>query len=283
MQTIGERLEEARKRKGVSIREAAEATKVRGDYLQKFENNQFEIGLTDIYVRGFLRNYAAYLKLPTDRMIGEFTAVGRAQSKSRPPSREVYGRMDLSISGGDERGESPSGGGAEPPAAAAPPGPDGARRAPPAPIHPARQGPGGAPAPAVNQKLIFMGLIALAGIAAILLIIWIARALFGGSSPREAHRTAAAAAVAAPTPAAAVLSLVAVRPVELSVTRRSDGTVLFSGELQAGESRQFPNTDLLVTASAVQDLQLEYKGMRYLIGGRGLSGPRANLLLAPMP
>ena len=59
MQTIGERLEEARKRKGVSIREAADATKIRGDYLQKFESNQFDIGLTEIYVRGFLRNYAA--------------------------------------------------------------------------------------------------------------------------------------------------------------------------------------------------------------------------------
>ena len=33
MQTIGEKLEEARKRKGVSVREAAETTKIRGDYL----------------------------------------------------------------------------------------------------------------------------------------------------------------------------------------------------------------------------------------------------------
>ena len=35
MQTIGERLEEARKKRGLSLREAAEATKIRGDYLQK--------------------------------------------------------------------------------------------------------------------------------------------------------------------------------------------------------------------------------------------------------
>jgi cytoskeleton protein RodZ len=55
MQTIGERLEEARKRKGISIREAAEATKIRGDYLHKYENNQFDIKLPEIYVRGFLR------------------------------------------------------------------------------------------------------------------------------------------------------------------------------------------------------------------------------------
>ena len=61
MQTIGERLEEARKRKGISIREAAEATKIRGDYLHKYESNQFDIKLPEIYVRGFLRTYANYL------------------------------------------------------------------------------------------------------------------------------------------------------------------------------------------------------------------------------
>ena len=68
MQTIGERLEEARKRKGISIREAAEATKIRGDYLHKFEGNQFDINLPEIYVRGFLRTYATYLKLSSDKI-----------------------------------------------------------------------------------------------------------------------------------------------------------------------------------------------------------------------
>ena len=48
MQTIGERLEEARKKKGLSLREAAEATKIRGDYLQKFEGNQFDIGCSRV-------------------------------------------------------------------------------------------------------------------------------------------------------------------------------------------------------------------------------------------
>ena len=76
MQTIGERLEEARKRKGISIREAAEATKIRGDYLHKFENNQFDIRLPEIYVRGFLRNYAVYLKLPGDKISNDYLALG---------------------------------------------------------------------------------------------------------------------------------------------------------------------------------------------------------------
>ena len=63
MQTIGERLEEARKRKGISIREAAETTKIRGDYLQKFEANSFAIDLPPLYIRGFVRTYARFLEL----------------------------------------------------------------------------------------------------------------------------------------------------------------------------------------------------------------------------
>jgi len=35
---IGQKLEEARNRKGISIREASESTKIRGDYLSAFES-----------------------------------------------------------------------------------------------------------------------------------------------------------------------------------------------------------------------------------------------------
>jgi cytoskeletal protein RodZ len=100
MQSIGERLEEARKRKGISIREAAEATKIRGDYLHKFESNQFDIKLPEIYVRGFLRTYANYLKTPADKIVSDYNALGLGESSkaSRNLNREVYGRLDLSVS-----------------------------------------------------------------------------------------------------------------------------------------------------------------------------------------
>ncbi|MGC9451549.1 MAG: helix-turn-helix domain-containing protein [Oceanipulchritudo sp.] len=71
---IGERLEEARKRKGVSIREAAEATKIRGDYLLEMEDNSFDINLPQIYVRGFLKNYARFLKLDPNKILTDYDA-----------------------------------------------------------------------------------------------------------------------------------------------------------------------------------------------------------------
>ncbi|MBN2068318.1 MAG: DUF4115 domain-containing protein [Opitutales bacterium] len=87
--TIGERLEDARKRKGVSIREAAEATKIRGDYLLAMENNSYDINLPDIYVRGFLRNYARFLKLDDHKLIADFDSVKLSGRSSRAERRAL--------------------------------------------------------------------------------------------------------------------------------------------------------------------------------------------------
>lgn len=73
MANIGERLTEARKNFGIDIRSAAEATKIRSDFLAALEENKPErIKLADVYKVGFLRIYAKYLKLDADRIVAEF-------------------------------------------------------------------------------------------------------------------------------------------------------------------------------------------------------------------
>lgn len=96
MQSIGERLEEARKRKGISLREAAEATKIRSDFLGHIESDQFDFDLPEIYKRGFLKNYARYLKLDADKMIADYNA--QLLSSSRLGSKngaEWFGQMEI--------------------------------------------------------------------------------------------------------------------------------------------------------------------------------------------
>ncbi|HEY5552088.1 MAG TPA: helix-turn-helix domain-containing protein, partial [Opitutaceae bacterium] len=95
MQTIGERLEEARKRKGISIREAAEATKIRSEYLHKFEGNSFDLNLPDIYLRGFLRSYAQYLKLNADKIVTDYNGLGLGIGgrEAKRDTREIFGRI----------------------------------------------------------------------------------------------------------------------------------------------------------------------------------------------
>lgn len=97
MPNIGDRLEEARKRQGISIREAAEGTKIRSDFLMNFENNQFDFDLPDVYKRGFLKIYGHYLKLDTDKLMTDYNAVllGSSKLANKRDSREFFGRMDL--------------------------------------------------------------------------------------------------------------------------------------------------------------------------------------------
>jgi transcriptional regulator with XRE-family HTH domain len=261
MQTIGERLEEARKKKGISIREAAEATKIRGEYLQKFEGNQFEIGLTDIYTRGFLRGYANFLRIPSDRLLNDYTALRGGEPRLRQPSREVYGRMDLAISSADERGEAQ--GEAQAPEPMQRP-------------HQARfQRPGEnlPKGPPIDPNLVFKGGIALVAVLLLLGTVWIIKSIADSGPvakvPRSSSSAPAEFSEAPATAPSASISIVAVEQVRIKVVRKSDGTELYQGPLQAGERKEFPNVPLYLTASDQAAVEIEYKGHRYPTGYTG--------------
>ena len=85
MQTLGELLQEARQRLGVTLREAAEFTKIRTDYLQAMEANQFEsIPLAEVYKRGFVKVYARYLRLDDEKACADFNTHHSARAARRP-------------------------------------------------------------------------------------------------------------------------------------------------------------------------------------------------------
>lgn len=96
MQSIGERLEEARKKKGISIREAADATKIRGDFLDCFEKDKFDIGIPDIYVRGFLGNYSKFLHIDPAKIVTDYNSFKLGRSKiSKRDRGDLLGRLDM--------------------------------------------------------------------------------------------------------------------------------------------------------------------------------------------
>jgi cytoskeleton protein RodZ len=259
MQSIGERLEEARKRMGISIREAAESTKIRGEYLQSFEGNKFDIDLANIYLRGFLRNYAVFLKISPERILNDYESLGHGDAKPRQPSREVYGRMDLSVSSSEDRDESPT------LTSTAPAPGDSGRSSPHLP-----RGHSNLPkAPVIDPALVFKGGIVLAAIVVLLLIVIGARSLLSSGGSTEASRAAAAATANVQPVAGDTMTFVATAPVRIKVARQSDGVELFQTNLAQGERRDAPNEPLFVTADALQHLQLEFKGQLYNIGASG--------------
>ena len=256
MQTIGERLEEARKRKGISIREAAEATKIRGDYLHKYENNQFDIKLPEIYVRGFLRTYAVYLKLPGDKIVNDYQALGLsdAAKNGRAINREVYGRMDIGVAsakaGSGATSEAPSSA-----AAAVPPTAD----APhddknPATFRP--RAPGGFN---IDPNLIIK-YAALAGGVVVLgiLLIW-------GIGAISSHQSDSAKVTwVKPQAGERSMGLVAVAAVELVTATDGTGTVLYSGPLTPGEIRAIPRTsEIVIQTETPHAIMIELNGRQW--------------------
>jgi len=257
MQTIGERLEEARKKKGISIREAAEATKIRGDYLSKFESNHFDIGLTEIYTRGFLRTYANFLKLPADRILNDYAALGRGDVRPRQPNREVYGRMDITVASTEKPADTaaaPSESNAAPEPSPANRGPQRSRATNALPT---------GPDPALVFKYIKWGGIAVIALLALLLI-W---SLIGNNKRAATASTNQPPAQAVPPARQQTIELVALRSVQIRVTRanpdRTDGELIWAGALAAGQTKSIPRTSsIFIQATPPENLEIDLNGRR---------------------
>jgi cytoskeletal protein RodZ len=237
MQTIGERLEEARKRKGISVREAAETTKIRGDYLQKFEANSFDLDLPPLYIRGFLRAYARHLELDPERIVNDFNTVLASEGKpGRRETREVYGRMEL----GEAARSTPETGDGTP-----------------------------AGRSAQDQALLLkFGLLGGGALIAIIVIIMLVKVLFTSTpakSPTASPQQASAPATRPVDSKENSLTLMARGPVRVKVTRMSDNQVLFPGlvPMAAGETKLIRySSKLKVTVDDPSKLSIETNGQR---------------------
>ncbi len=233
MQTIGERLEEARKRKGISIREAAETTKIRGDYLQKFEANSFAIDLPPLYIRGFVRTYARFLELDPERFVSDVDAALTREGKpARREPREALGRVEF----GDA----------------------------------ARATDGGEPASTGGRSaheqalLLKFGLLGGGALVAIVIIILLINVLFSRSPAKPAPTVAQPPAATVQADPVQTLTLTAIEATRVKVVQDLDGTTLYNGALARGEAKSFKKQGkLLITVEAGKNLRMEVNGRNY--------------------
>lgn len=85
---IGRALRAARQKQGKSLEEASRETRVRTDYLEALEGEEFDALGSDVYVRGFLRSYARYLGLNHEKVIVVYErSVGRPKPPPAPVER----------------------------------------------------------------------------------------------------------------------------------------------------------------------------------------------------
>lgn len=82
MSNFGDLLREARDAKGVTLREAERATRIRRAYLSALESQLFADLPPAAYARGIVRNYAQYLGLDPAATLAEFEQASGAEAGS---------------------------------------------------------------------------------------------------------------------------------------------------------------------------------------------------------
>jgi cytoskeletal protein RodZ len=70
---LGPSLRKVRTAHGLSLDEAARDTRIRREFLDAIENEDYDSLHGDVHVRGCLRTYASYLRLSPDRVVAAYT------------------------------------------------------------------------------------------------------------------------------------------------------------------------------------------------------------------
>ena len=69
MSTVAQQLRLAREAKKLTVYQVAEVTKIRTDHIRALEEGNFNVFSAPVYIRGFVRTYAALLKLDTTQIL----------------------------------------------------------------------------------------------------------------------------------------------------------------------------------------------------------------------
>jgi len=89
---VGEILQRARERKGITLTKVEEDIHVRAKYLQALEYGDYEELPGEVYVKGFLKNYARYLDLDPENILKLYR-----RERWRPPYYEAISRRASAI------------------------------------------------------------------------------------------------------------------------------------------------------------------------------------------
>lgn len=86
MPTVAEQLRAGREAKKLTVLQVAEATKIRTDHVRALEEGDFSVFSAIIYIRGSVKNYAAFLKLDGPQILALLDAELKETEKfSEPP------------------------------------------------------------------------------------------------------------------------------------------------------------------------------------------------------
>ena len=89
LRELGERLRQAREEKGISLEQIKNSTKIRLCYLQALENGELRLIPGEVYIRGFLQNYAACVGLNSGEILEQYDQLRAAKDVPVPKAAEL--------------------------------------------------------------------------------------------------------------------------------------------------------------------------------------------------
>jgi len=97
MASVGEQLRAARAKKGVSASKAASVTRIKVQFIEAMEVDDFKGMAAPAYARGFIRLYANYLKLDPAPLVDEYML--KHVGEGRTPLVAVKKRSSMAATG----------------------------------------------------------------------------------------------------------------------------------------------------------------------------------------
>ena len=86
MSAVAEQLRQARQAQGLTVHQVADATKIRTDHIEALDEGNYNVFSAQIYIRGFVRNYARLLKLDEAQILAQLDAeLSHTKKFAAPP------------------------------------------------------------------------------------------------------------------------------------------------------------------------------------------------------
>lgn len=89
--TLGELYKNKRCDLNLSVKEVESATSIRSAYIEAIESNSSENLISDVYMKGFMRQYAVFLGLDLEALTKEFQEQFLGEPKTKEPEEFSFG------------------------------------------------------------------------------------------------------------------------------------------------------------------------------------------------
>lgn len=100
MESIGEKLRQARESRKISIKDVVKETNISAVYLQALEEEKFDKFPSETYLIGFLRTYAEFLKLDVDAIVQAYKGykIGESATPLEELTKPTKSNINMALS-----------------------------------------------------------------------------------------------------------------------------------------------------------------------------------------